>query len=228
VWTVAFSPDGSRIASGSDDNTIRIWDVQTGRQMHRLEGHTATVWSVAFSSDGHWIASGSNDNTVRVWDSETGQPVGLPLLGHSDDVRGVSFSSDGRLFSGSLDSTIRIWSAPTKWRKPSQQITALHFSRPQTSGNDRISLQGHPSVISASCSPDGSLYAASTLDGHVSIWKLDRTLSWETNTSVHPIHLLRFSESATLFVHSRRFYLILESVGWETDARGSHYSWTPT
>jgi hypothetical protein len=69
-----------------------------------------------------------------------------------------------------------------KWQKPSQQITAIHLSRqPTSSGNDRISLQGHPSVISACCSPDGSLYAASTLDGHVSIWNGDRTLLWETN-----------------------------------------------
>jgi WD40 repeat protein len=199
VRTVAFSPDGSRIASGSDDKTIRIWDAQTGMEMHRLEGHEDLVRSVAFSSDGRWIASGGDDRVVRFWDSQTGQPVGLPLLRHSGDVMGVSISSDSRLFSGSVDRTIRIWSAPQKWQKPSQQITSIHLSRkPTSSGNDRISLQGHPSVISACCSPDGSLYAASTLDGHLSIWNRDRMLLWETSTSIHPIHLLRFSESQLL------------------------------
>jgi WD40 repeat protein len=91
VLTIAFSPDGSRIVSGSQDNTIRIWDVQTAKQTHRLDGHTNDVRSVAFSSDGHWIASGSDDKTVRVWNSETGEPVGLPLIGHTSYVHGCFF-----------------------------------------------------------------------------------------------------------------------------------------
>jgi WD40 repeat protein len=197
VWTVAFSPDGSRIASGSQDNSVCIWDAQTGKEMHRLNGHTNAVRSVAFSPDGLWIASGSIDRTVGVWNSETGQPVGVPLIGHTHFVTGVSFSPDSlQVISGSNDRTIHIWSALGKWEKPPQQITAIHHSRnPALSPEDRISLQGHPSVISACCSPDGSLYAASTLEGQVSIWNTERTLLWETNLSVHPIHFLHLSET---------------------------------
>ena len=197
VWTVAFSANGHQIASGSEDRTIRIWDARTGKQMHRLDGHTDHVRSIAFSPDGQWIASGSHDKTLRMWHSGSGQLVGVPLTEHTDWVSSVTFSTDGcHIVSGSFDGTIRIWAALHKWLKLSQQITAIHLSRhPPSSPNDRISLQGRPSVISACYSVDGSLYAASTLEGRVSIWNAERELLWEANTSVHPIHLLRFSET---------------------------------
>jgi WD40 repeat protein len=197
VWTVAFSPNGSRVASGGADRTIRIWDVQTGRETHRLDGHTDIVWSVSFSPDGRWIASGGRDKTVRVWDSQSGRPIDGPLDGHAGSVMGVSFLPDAlHLISGSMDDTIHIWSAERKWQNPSQQITVIHLAQqPASFPNNRISLEGHPSVISTCCSPDGSLYAASTLEGHISIWDLDRKLLWETDASIHPIHLLRLSET---------------------------------
>ena len=82
--SVAFSPDGKRIVSGSCDNTVRLWDAATGQPIGQpLTGHTDTVSSVAFSPDGKRIASGSADDTVRLWDAATGQPVGPPLTGHT-------------------------------------------------------------------------------------------------------------------------------------------------
>jgi WD40 repeat protein len=85
VWSVAYSPDGRHIVSGSYDRTIRIWDAETGAAVgNPLEGHTLSVSSVAYSPDGRHIisGSGSDDKTIRIWDAETGDAVGKPLEGH--------------------------------------------------------------------------------------------------------------------------------------------------
>ena len=96
MYSVAFSPDGQRIVSGSDDSTVRVWDAATGQPVGQpLTGHTGAVTSVAFSPDGKRIVSGSCDKTVRLWDADTGQPVGEPLTGHTDAVSSVAFSPDG-------------------------------------------------------------------------------------------------------------------------------------
>jgi WD40 repeat protein len=113
VFSVVFSPDGTRIASGSRDGTVRIWDTQTGGQLALFEGHTETVSSVVFSPDGTRIASGSSDKTVRIWDTQTGKQLAL-LKGHTDTVWSVVFSPHGtRITSGSFDKTVRIWDTQT-------------------------------------------------------------------------------------------------------------------
>ncbi|CCA77459.1 related to WD40-repeat protein (notchless protein), partial [Serendipita indica DSM 11827] len=96
VVAVAFSPDGSRIVSGSRDQTIRLWDAKTGEPVgDPLRGHSNSVTAVAFSPDGSRIVSGSEDETIRLWDAKTGEPVGDPLRGHSNSVNAVAFSPDG-------------------------------------------------------------------------------------------------------------------------------------
>jgi WD40 repeat protein len=117
---VAFSPDGKRIVSGSLDNTLRLWDAQSGQPIgDPLQGHQDSVSSVAFSPDGKRIVSGSDDKTLRLWDAQSGQPIGDPLQGHQDWVRSVAFSPDGkRIVSGSDDKTLRLWEiAPDKLLK---------------------------------------------------------------------------------------------------------------
>jgi hypothetical protein len=108
---VAFSPDGKRILTGSDDQTAKVWDAVTGREVLALKGHNGWVNAVAFSPDGKRIITGSEDNTVKVWDAQGGQEL-LTLKGHTSVVFSVAFSPDGkRLVTGSYDKTARVWDA---------------------------------------------------------------------------------------------------------------------
>ncbi|MBC6466777.1 WD40 repeat domain-containing serine/threonine protein kinase [Actinomadura alba] len=109
VNSVAFSPDGKTLATASDDNSARLWDVATGRNTATLNGHTSDVFSVAFSLDGKTLATGSYDNTARVWDVVTGRNTAT-LNGHAGSVLSVAFSPDGKtLATGSADNTARLW-----------------------------------------------------------------------------------------------------------------------
>src|SRR5258706_296185 len=111
IQSVCYSPDGTRVVSGSYDKKIRIWDAESGTVIGEpLTGHTAGVNSVAYSPDGRHIISGSSDSTIRIWDAETGTAVGSPLVGHAGPVCSVAYSPDRqRIASGSSDKTNRVW-----------------------------------------------------------------------------------------------------------------------
>src|SRR5258706_360161 len=111
VWSVAYSPDGQYIISGSADRTSQIWNAETGTAIHKpLEGHTDCVVSVTYSPDGQHIISGSSDTTIQIWDAKTGVAVRKTLEGHMGEVMSVAYSPDGqRIISASADGIIHVW-----------------------------------------------------------------------------------------------------------------------
>jgi WD40 repeat protein len=103
VNSITFSPNGKYLASGSDDNTVKLWSMESQNEIITLQGHRGWVYSVAFSPDGKYLASGSDDTMVKLWIVESWEEV-TTLQGHNSSVFSVAFSSDGKyLASGSGD-----------------------------------------------------------------------------------------------------------------------------
>jgi WD40 repeat protein len=154
VYSVAFSPDGKILATGSRDGTVRLWDVATHRQIgNPIAVPGPTVTSVAFSPDGLTLATGSEDHTVRLWDLATHRQIGDPLAGHAGPVYSVAFSPDGKtVASGSLSETAQLWDVATH-RRIGKAFT------------------GHiGAVLSVAFSPDGKTLAAGTAYDTVRLW----------------------------------------------------------
>ncbi len=151
TWSLAFSPDGSLLASGSDDSNVRLWDCASGECLDLLQEHTNRVRSIAFSPDGSTLASGSDDQTIRVWDTRSSRCL-QTLTGHSDRVWSVAYSPDGKLLaSGSTDQTVRLWD--------------------MQAGSCLMTLQGHGSRIRAvAFDSGGRIIASGSDDATIRLW----------------------------------------------------------
>ncbi|CUA74375.1 WD repeat, SAM and U-box domain-containing protein 1 [Danio rerio] [Rhizoctonia solani] len=154
VYSIAYSPDGTRVAAGCHDRTVRILNAHDGAPLiDPLRGHTNDVNSVSFSPDGQLVASGSHDHTVRVWNAYTGAPTTGPLQAHENGVASISFSPDSmQIVSGSWDHTICIWDT--------YNDALLHgpFAKHDSDVN------------SVTFSPDGTLIASASDDNTIRLW----------------------------------------------------------
>ena len=197
---LAFSPDGSTLASGSghSDHTVRLWNPKTGEHLHSFTGHSFGIESLAFSPDGSTLASGGghSDHTVRLWNPKTGEHLHT-LTGHTREVTGVAFSPDsGTIASGSRDRTVRVWNAKTGEHlrtltdHPGQVVSIAFNPIDDTiaviatgssseivrlwnskTGTHTGSFNGNPGAVrSVAYSPDGSAIASGCGDGSVCVW----------------------------------------------------------
>jgi uncharacterized protein with WD repeat len=193
VFSVAFRPDGQRLASASFDKTVRLWDLNGYRLERTLTGHSDFVYAVAFSPDGQWLVSASKDRSVKMVEAGTGKSR-FTFSGMEQDVLAVAFSPDGkRVVSSGFESALYWWNAQTGQRLPikgghSIAVHELCFSKDGkllvSAGADRTvrlwnGLTGAPlralpvgSVVYATAiSPDGKLIASGSFDGLVRLWQ---------------------------------------------------------
>ena len=151
VNSAAFSPDGTRVVTASNDNTARLWDAGNGHLLATLAGHTGPVNSALFSPDGKRIVTASADGTARVWDAGDGRPLFL-LGGHKGAVNSAVFSPDGKsIVTPSADGTARVWDGGD--------------------GHLLATLTGHKGAVnSAAFSPDSSRILTASADGTAQVW----------------------------------------------------------
>lgn len=180
VSEVVVSADGKFLASASSDNTVKIWEIETGREVRTFAGHIAPIKALALSGDGKFLASGGNDKSVRVWNVGDGQTKYV-LPEHGGSVEALAFSPDGKfLASGGTDSVIRIWDAAT--------------------GKPLDVLKDHIGWITAlSFSPDSLGLASGSADNTVKIWELGKSNKNRiVETHKNRVTVLSFNSDGTL------------------------------
>ncbi|KAJ3070660.1 hypothetical protein HDU99_002629, partial [Rhizoclosmatium hyalinum] len=178
VTSVAYSHDSKTVVSGSNDDTVKLWSVETGECVRTLEEHSGGVNSVAYSPDSKTVVSASHDTTVKLWDVETGNSK--TLFGHSDSVSSVAFSPDSKtVASGSHDTTVNLWDVDT--------------------GNSKT-LFGHSRGVNlVAFSPDSKTVISGSFDNTVKLWDVETgECVWTFKVEGHPhyvhyVHSVAFS-----------------------------------
>ncbi|MGF1582956.1 MAG: WD40 repeat domain-containing protein [Gemmataceae bacterium] len=193
VLALTFSPNGRLVASGGADNTVRIWDLETGKEVRKCQGHFGTVFGVVFSPDGKHLYSCSEDKTIRKWDVETAKEL-QRYAGATDYINGVAISPDGKWLAGAgQDQFVRIWDVESgkqlhAMKKHARFVFSVAFSPDGKNlasassdrtvriwgvktGQEQKVLEGHmDQVLSVVYSPDGSQLLTASEDETVKLW----------------------------------------------------------
>jgi len=197
VYSVAFSPDGRTVVSGSSDKTVRLWDTRTQKSLGQPMEAGWSVSSVAFSPDGRIVVSGGYDKTVRLWDTQFQKSIGQPMEGHTAYVSSVAFSPNGAwVVSGSDDHSVRLWDTQTQKAigqpmKHTSSVRNVAFSPDSTcivsgSKDQTVRLwdaqtqkaigqpiEGHTNaVLSVAFSPDGAYLVSGSKDKTIRLWDI--------------------------------------------------------
>ena len=167
IWDVALSPDGKTAAACGDQAVVHLWEVEGGKEVGQIAGHTQMTARVAFSPDGKTLASGGWDDTARLWEVATGKEL-LTLQGHTGRVEGITFSPDGRrLLTGSLDKALRLWDVRT--------------------GKLLKVMEGHTAPVArVAVSRDGRRAVSAGWDHTVRVWRLPALIDAGTASQVFP------------------------------------------
>lgn len=151
IMALAWDPQGHRLATGSEDYRLKLWDAQTGECLHTLSGHQKAVWDMAFSPDGTRLVSSSGDHTLKLWNTDTGDCVNT-LVGHQSIVYSVDWHPDGQtLASGSEDRTVRVWDVQS-----GQSLQTLPMAEAR--------------VRRVAWSPEGAILASGSADRLIRLW----------------------------------------------------------
>ncbi len=199
VISVSFSPDGERIASASDDNTVKLWQ-KNGKLLATLEGHRDRVRSVAWSPDGKILASGSYDGTIKLWQTD-GTPI-TTIQGHQGKINSVSFSPDSQILaSAGADRIIKLWQLEPKLKTGNNQQKENQKSPLPTPHSPSLykTLKSHKSwVLDVTFSPDNQTLASASADKTIKLWRLDGTLINTLEGNQTSVNTIRFSPDGEL------------------------------
>jgi WD40 repeat protein len=200
IDSVAISPNGKYIVSGSDDETIKLWDINTGELLRSFEGHTDEVWSATISPNGKYIVSASGDETIKLWDIKTGRLI-RRFKGHVEPIQVVAITKNGKyIISGSNDKTIKLWNIKNGrlvmsfegHKGPVRSVTITPNRKYIVSGSwdDTIKLwnintgkliksfKGHKDdVSSVAITPNGKYIVSGSSDNTIKLWNI-KTGRW--------------------------------------------------
>ncbi len=187
VLSVTFSPDGTTVLTGGEDQTARLWNARTGDQMREYGGHTDSVYSAAISPDGTKVLMGYADKTARLWDAEMGHEI-RRFAGHTDMVSSVAFSpNENYIVTGSWDQTARLWDVTT-----TEVI---------------CTFSGHvDSISSIAFSPDGEWVLTGSKDKTARLWDVETGRTIQTFAGhAYSLTSVAFSPEGTRIVTGSSF-----------------------